>query len=68
VRAPDEALPLEVRQVLVHGREGLKPKLLGDLLEARRVALALDMLRDEIEQFALTARKRHTHSPKINRR
>ena len=49
----DESLPLEIGEVLVDRRERLKAELLGDFFEARGVPLALDMLGDKVEDFAL---------------
>ena len=43
VGAADVSLALEVGQVLVHRGQGLEPEVLGDLLEAGRVALVLDV-------------------------
>src|SRR5436309_2981471 len=62
VGAPDVALALEVREMLVHCGQGLKAELPRDLFEARGVALGLDVARDEVQDLALTAGERHTVS------
>src|SRR5260370_6489945 len=67
VSAPDVPFALEVREVLVHCGERAETEALGDLLEARGIALGSDLAGDEIEDFALTACKWHPSVPKRNR-
>src|SRR2546427_47700 len=62
VRAPDVPLALEVGQMLVDRGQGAEREPLRDLLEARRVALRADLSGDEVQDFALTACKRHNVS------
>ncbi len=45
--------------MLVHRGKRLEPELLGDLLEARRVALVLDVALKVGEDFALASGERH---------
>ena len=52
--ALDEALFLEVGQVLVHRRERRQAEAPADLLEARRVAVLLDEVVEVVEDLALT--------------
>jgi hypothetical protein len=53
VSPADETLSLEVGEVLMHRRERVKPELAGDFLEARGVPVSVDMLGNEVEDFAL---------------
>src|SRR2546430_9372758 len=62
VRAPDVALALEVREVLMDRSERAERETLRDLLETRGVPLGGDLPGNEIENFALTARERHAVS------
>ena len=64
VRAADVPLALEVGQVLVHRGERLKAELLRDLLEAGRVALLLDVVLQEGENFALALGQGHCIPPR----
>jgi hypothetical protein len=59
VRALDVALPLEVAQVFVHRRQRVIVELLGDLLEARREAVARRVRAEVGEDLALALRERH---------
>jgi hypothetical protein len=58
-RAADDALALEVREVLVHRGERAEPHRLGDLLEARRVAVLVDVPGEVVEDLALAPGERH---------
>src|SRR5262245_16442991 len=62
VGAPDVALALEIREMLVHRGQRLEPKLAGDFLEARGVPLLSEVFRNEVEDLALAPRDRHTGS------
>src|SRR2546422_619188 len=64
VGTPDIALALKVGEMLVNRGERLEAELAGDFLEARGVALGLDVGRDEVEDFALAACERHQESRK----
>ena len=55
----DVPLALEIGQMLVHRRQRLKAEMLGDLLEAWRVAAVADMLLQVLEDLALTLGERH---------
>ena len=55
----DEALLLEVGQVLVDGGERAQAEVLGGLLDGGRVALALDVPVQEVQDLLLPAR--HVH-------
>ena len=52
-RALDEALFLQVGEVLVHRRQRREAEAAADFLEARRVAVLLDELVQVVEDFAL---------------
>jgi hypothetical protein len=57
VRVPtDAALPLEVRQVLVHRRERGEGEVPSDLLEGRRVAVLGDVPAHVVEELLLPLR------------
>src|SRR6266536_3251258 len=64
VRAPDEALPLEVGQMLVDRGERLEVEVVRDLFEARGIALGFDVAGDEVQNLALAAREGHCGSRK----
>ena len=55
--AADEALLLEVGQVLVHRGQRRQAEAPADLLEARRVAVLLDEFLQVVENFALALRQ-----------
>ena len=59
VGAADVALALEVGQVLVHRGQRLEAEPLGDLLEARRIALLQDVALQVRENFALALGQGH---------
>ena len=52
-RALDDALLLQVREVLVHGRQRRQVEAPADLLQARRVAVLLDEVVQVIQNLAL---------------
>ncbi len=56
--AADEALLLQVGEVLVNRRERRKRETTADFLETRRVAVLLNELVEVIENLALTFRER----------
>src|SRR5688500_13938536 len=59
VAALDVPLPLEVAQVFVNRRERVIVELVGDLLEARRVAVGLGVAAEVVQDLALTLGERH---------
>ena len=56
--ALDEALFLQIRQVLVHRGERRQAEAPADFFEARRVAVLLDELVQVVENFPLPFRER----------
>src|SRR5690606_1137737 len=59
VRAPDEALPLEIGEVLMDRCQRLEAEVLGDFLEARCVPFGTDMLLEVGEDLALPLGQGH---------
>ena len=51
--APDEALFLQVGEVLVHRRQRRQAEAFADFLQARRIAVLLDEFVQVVENFAL---------------
>src|SRR5439155_10659917 len=54
VRQPlDQALALQVPEVLVHRGQGGEPEVTADLLERRRIAVLVDVLAQVVEHLLL---------------
>ena len=57
--AADEALALQVREMLVHRGERLKGEPLSDLLETRGIPLVADVLLEIVQDLTLALGERH---------
>jgi hypothetical protein len=55
--APQQPGPLEVREVRVDRRRGREADLLADLADGRRVAVAVDVLDEEVPDLLLAGRE-----------
>jgi hypothetical protein len=63
MRAADVSLAFQIGEVLVNCGERLKTELTRDLLEARGIALLIEVFGDEVEDLALATRDRHGVAP-----